>query len=133
MSTSKRILVIDDEPDIRDLIAECLLDAGFNVAKAGGAMTGLDLCERTRFDVIITDIAMPDRDGTSLIIELRRRFPSVKIMAISGAPCTRYVDRLSMATKSGAHMVLSKPFELPELLNGVSRLTEVDPQAAPGV
>jgi CheY-like chemotaxis protein len=128
---SKRVLVIDDEREIRELISACLRDEGFSVEEAEGAMVGLDMCERLVFDVIVTDIAMPDRDGTSLIIELRRRFPSVKIMAVSGAGCTEFVNRLALAAKAGAHMVLKKPFDIPQLVNGVRRLAGVSSSVPP--
>ncbi len=118
-----RVLVIDDDHDCRYYLAQGLRHAGYEVEEADGGVTGLDLFERQPFDVVITDIVMPDREGTSLIVELRRRHPSVKLVAISGAANTRFVDHLKMATKVGADRALEKPVDIGHLVSLVRLLT----------
>ena len=62
--------------------------------------------------MVVTDIVVPDLDGTSPIVELERRYPRVKIVAVSGAGRTRYVDYLRMAAEMGAHRTLAKPLDV---------------------
>jgi len=111
-----KVLIIDDDHDCRYYLAAGLKHAGYEVEEAEGGMTGLDQFERGKFDLVVTDIVMPDREGTSLIIELRRRNPTVKIVAVSGAGKTRFVDHLAMAVKVGANKALSKPVDMEQLV-----------------
>jgi DNA-binding response OmpR family regulator len=104
-----RVLVIDDDRDCRYYLAEGLRKVGYDVSEADGGIMGLDLFERKPFDLVVTDIVMPDREGTSLIVELRRRHPAVKVIAISGAGKSQYVDYLKMALNVGADKALEKP------------------------
>src|SRR5438874_7607784 len=64
---SGSILVVEDDPAMRDLLTEELEDAGFTVQAAGGAQGGLELARLERFDLIITDLRMPEMDGFDLI------------------------------------------------------------------
>ena len=86
------------------------------------------MCGKVDFDLVITDIMLPDRDGNSLIVELRRRYPGIPVIAVSGAPSTAFVNHLEMASKVGADHVLGKPFKARELK---ARVNELLGNAAP--
>ena len=112
-----RILVIDDEPQIRRMIHRALASLHHSVFEAQDGEEGLEVLERERPAVVITDILMPNREGIETITAIRRTSAAVKIIAISGG--TFY---LSAAKKLGADAVLSKPFRAEDLIDTVDRL-----------
>jgi DNA-binding response OmpR family regulator len=116
-----KILVIDDDPLIRSLIARVLCDEGYESLVAVNGRQGLKIFDTERPDLIITDIIMPDMEGIETIRELRAINPDVRIIAISGGGRIGNVDYLSMAAKFGAREVICKPFELSELTASVER------------
>jgi CheY-like chemotaxis protein len=129
------ILVIDDEPDVRDSIARALGRAGYSVRTAGNASDALAKLEHSPADVVITDIIMPKIDGVQAIESIRKLFPSVRIIAISGGgnfgisayqptaiTTTAY---LTSAENAGAHLVLTKPFESAELIQAIEKVLGV--------
>jgi len=127
-----RILVIDDERDVRDSVAKILERAGFEVRVANGGATGLESYHDQGADIVITDIIMPEPHGVDVIAELRKASASVRIIAISGGgnfgpsgykPGAITTDAyLAAARKTGADAVLTKPFERQELLDLVRGL-----------
>ncbi|QJR14305.1 response regulator transcription factor [Usitatibacter palustris] len=103
-----RILVIDDNEDIRMVVADVLEAAGHEVAQAADGASGIQL-QRTRpAAVVVTDIVMPEKEGIETIRDLRAEFPDLKIIAMSGA--LKSSTHLYMARELGAHKVLHKPF-----------------------
>src|SRR5215470_9909546 len=119
-----RVLVIEDSADLRDLIAQVLLPNGHVVTVADDGEHGLAL-QRADFgaDVLVTDIFMPNRDGIEVIVDFKREYPDVKIIAMSGG--TGRFDGfhyLVAAEQAGADVVLHKPFEIDELLAAIARL-----------
>ena len=108
-------MVVDDDSQIRELMCQALTQLGHTVTCAENGAIALEYIRKQLFDSVVTDILMPGRDGLELIGELRRRHPTVRIIAISGggrASCGHYLD----AAKSlGAHAVLAKPFSFSEL------------------
>ncbi len=110
-----RILIIDDEPNLRSMLRRMLHQAGHQVSEAGNGAEGIDSYERDPPDLIITDIFMPEKDGIETIIALHRADPDLPIIAISGA-----TDFLGSAEKLGARHTLAKPFRGDQLLNAVS-------------
>lgn len=125
-----RILVIDDDGQVRGAIRRILERAGHTVLDAADGEAGIRVYRERPTDLIITDIFMPERDGIETIQQLRREFPGVKIIAISGGDRTRTVDLRKDAELLGASRTLRKPFELTELLEAVSELLGEPP---PGV
>jgi CheY-like chemotaxis protein len=123
------ILVIDDEVDVRDGIKRVLVRAGFKVRTSDDAAAALLELRHTQADVVITDIIMPKLNGVEAIEILKREFPAVRIVAISGGgnfEMTGYQQsaittsaHLSAAKRAGAHVVLNKPFEATELIEAV--------------
>jgi two-component system chemotaxis response regulator CheY len=108
----KTVLVVDDEEAIRILIQEWLLKAGHVVQTADSGKEALLLAGKTRFDLVVTDVLMPDGDGLELIGALKTALPSVRVLAISGGG--RYIEGdncLKIARGWGAHAALMKPFD----------------------
>jgi YesN/AraC family two-component response regulator len=93
---------------------------GLSLDKMGKA--SMRLFREEAADLVITDIIMPDQEGIETIMELRRDFPEVKIIAISGGGRVRPDEYLHMAKTMGAHLTLLKPFEQQELLSAVQKL-----------
>ena len=123
MHVRGRILVIDDNPDIRKVVRQCLEDAGYEVIEAPDGAAGLTMFDRQTMDLVITDLHMPELGGLATIVELRRKVPTAKIIAISGGGDeVQYGDELSYAKKLGALRTLKKPFRLPEMLNAVEEV-----------
>lgn len=112
----QRVLVVDDNEDIRDLIQVILTAAGYHVEVAPDGRAAIAAHRREPFELIITDLFMPHQDGIETIGTLRKSFPDVRVIAVSGGgrllASTGY---LATALAIGANAALSKPFE-PELL-----------------
>lgn len=104
-----RILVIDDDARIRLLLRRVLEKDGHQVEEAGDGASGCDRQRAGGFDLIVTDIVMPDQEGVETIRVLKREFPKLPIIAISGGG-GQGIDYLAMAKKMGADLVLAKPF-----------------------
>ena len=105
-----RILLIDDDDSVRRMINLSLSRLGHAVTEAGNGKEGLALLDRTAFDLIITDIVMPEMEGFEVLMALRKRQPPMKTIAISGGGRMAAVDYLQMAKTMGATTVLEKPF-----------------------
>jgi DNA-binding response OmpR family regulator len=122
MRSGKRILVVDDNADLRSTIQALLQADGFDVAVAGDGQTALELHQSHPADVVITDLFMPDKDGIETIVELRKLSPGLKIVAISGWTSTQGSDYLRVAREIGASVTLQKPFDPQELSRVVRQL-----------
>jgi CheY-like chemotaxis protein len=129
------ILVIDDEPDVRDSLKRVLDRAGYLVRTAANAVDAIAELERSLANLVITDIIMPKLDGVQAIEMICKAFPTVRIIAISGGgsfgisaykpaaiTTTAY---LASARNAGAHLVLTKPFEAVELIRAVETVLGV--------
>lgn len=112
----KRILVVDDETQIRTMLTEILEQEGYEVHTAGNGEEGLDLAGKLAFDLVITDMIMPVKDGLKFIMELVRDQPDLKIIAISGGGAIKAERYLTMAGYLGDVATLEKPFKLEVLL-----------------
>jgi CheY-like chemotaxis protein len=129
------ILVIDDEPDVRDGIKRVLDRAGFSVRVVDNATDAMLELKRLAADVVITDIIMPKVNGVDAIDRIVREFPMVRIVAISGGgnfDVTGYQPAaitttayLAAAKRAGAHCILTKPFESRELIESVEQVMGV--------
>jgi CheY-like chemotaxis protein len=109
------ILIIEDDSAIRRILAQLFARGPHTIRVASHGDEGLKLYREQSADLVITDLVMPEREGISTILELRRLNPQARIIAISGG-CTRNTPLyLNMAAKLGANRVLSKPFELTEI------------------
>lgn len=122
-----RILVIDDEKPIRSLVNRGLSQAGHEVVEASDGMEGTRLFEESHFDLVITDLIMPEKEGIETILDLRERYSDVKILVISGGLSFggRTVDAsgpLMDAEALGADASLAKPFAIKKLIEVVGDL-----------
>ena len=119
---SKQILVVDDDPQINDLIRRLLERRGYRVASAFNGREALNIYSNGVFDLVITDIIMPEMEGLETIKELRHTDPSVKIIAVSGGGVGSADDYLHAANLLGALRVLSKPFHLEDMQRAIDEL-----------
>jgi DNA-binding response OmpR family regulator len=117
-----KILVLDDEPSILLMIKKMLEKAGYEVSVALNGKEGMKIFEKDRHDLVITDIIMPEKEGLETIFELRRLYPQVKIIAISGGGRISPDGYLPGAKLLGADMVFSKPLVQKDFLNAVATL-----------
>jgi putative two-component system response regulator len=114
--TGRRLLVIDDEPIIRDLMVEILADAGHEVVGAETAARALELLRDGDFSLVISDIMMPGLSGLELLETLREIRPSLPVVLVTGAGT---YEHLREALARGAGGLVLKPFSHGELLSAV--------------
>ncbi len=107
----KRILVVDDEVQIRTMLTQMLEQEGYTVHTAENGEDGLAQVGRYAFDLVITDMIMPVKDGLKFIMELVRDYPDLKILAISGGGAIKAERYLTMAGYLGDIATLEKPFK----------------------
>jgi CheY-like chemotaxis protein len=131
----QNVLVVDDEVDVRDAIKRVLDRAGYSVRAIGNAGAALEELRSCHADVVITDIIMPKINGVEAIEFIRKEFPAVRIIAISGGGNFGITDYqphaittsayLAAAERAGAHMILTKPFESKDLIQAVEQVLGV--------
>ena len=114
-----RILVIDDDEHLLSTIGHALTTSGHTVVTANNGVRGEMLFRATPFDLIITDLVMPEREGLETIIVLRREFPHIPVIAITGLAKNSALY-LGIARRLGARHVLEKPFSHQALLDAVA-------------
>jgi len=117
-----KILVIDDEPSILLMIKKMLEKAGHEVEMALNGKEGMQIFENNKADLLITDIIMPEKEGLETIVEMRKKYPDLKIIAISGGGRISADGYLQGAKLLGANMVFQKPLIQKEFLEAVSFL-----------
>jgi CheY-like chemotaxis protein len=110
-----RILLIDDEVRLRKTIRLALQSMGHHVVEARHGAEALELIGEAVVDLVLTDLIMPEKDGLETIEVLRRQYPDVKIIAMSGGSVISASDYLKLAEGLGAARVLAKPFSHDEL------------------
>ena len=118
-----RILIIDDDDKFRKVVRKMLEKAGYNdIEETADGNIGMKLVRKNPFDLVITDILMPDKDGIEIVMELTRDYPGVKIIAMSGGSIIAPQSYLEMAKDLGAKRTLAKPFQQSELIDAVQAL-----------
>ncbi len=120
----KRILVIDDDVQVRQMLKQTLEREGYEVVDAADGNEGIKLYRDEPTDLIITDIIMPDKEGIETIIELKRDFPDVKIIAVSGGGRIDSRNYLEVAHGFGVDRTFTKPFDRAELLEAIQQLLD---------
>jgi CheY-like chemotaxis protein len=122
MSTNPDILVIEDDPIMREALVDWLQAAGYGVRAAADGTAGLAAVKLAPPALVVTDIHLPGTNGATVISEVKQRFPQVAIIAISGLfNSGRGVDA-EAAIALGAARALAKPFKRAELLRALAEL-----------
>ena len=121
-----KILLIDDMAGVRRTISAVLKRAGHTVTEADDGGAGLQLLKGDRFDLVITDMLMPNHDGMEVILFLEQQPNRPKVLAISGGGSQVSSDEAFMLVCSKADATLAKPFDNTELLAAVGKLLKVE-------
>lgn len=119
-----RILIIDDEIPIQKALTGLLEQEGYEVKTASEGSEGIKACETGHFDLVITDVIMPGKEGIETILELSRKLPGLKIIAMSGGGKLEPDGYLNVAKKMGADLTITKPFTSDEVLAAVRDLLD---------
>ena len=122
MATRANVLVIEDDPMMRDVLAEWLAAAGYSVRTAKDGCAGLEAVRAAEPALVVTDIHMPGTGGATVIVELKHRHPEIPVIAISGLFCSGHGMDAEAAISLGAARALAKPFKRAQLLEAVSEL-----------
>ena len=126
----KHILIVEDEPDIQELLRAYLRDAGYSTAVAGDGASALALFQSGSFDLVLLDVMLPGKDGISIIRELRQNRNSMPVLMLSARSDT---DNLVLGLESGADYYLTKPFDVSELVAVMGALTRRKGEVMPAV
>ena len=118
-----RILLVEDDPDVREVINSILVSSNYDVVAVEDGAKAVEQFGHSEFDIVVTDIIMPVKDGLETITEIMEINPSAKIIAMSGGGRKGNVDFLETARSLGAAITFSKPFNLRDLLQGIEKLT----------
>ena len=119
MQEKMKILVIDDNTQVRDLICMWLEQVGYDVLEADNGRKGVEIQKRTPADLLICDLIMPVQEGIETIAQFRQEFPTVGIIAISGGGKIGPESYLSVAGHLGAWKVFSKPLDMKKIVEAI--------------
>ena len=130
----KKILLVDDEGAIRSLVRVVLASDDREFVEACNGTEAQEILETSEFDLVISDVIMPDCDGIELVMAIRRKLPKVPVIVMSGGGRVQAAHYLNLAEKLGAAKVFEKPFNTAELraaaaeLLGDAEVGAADPQ-----
>ena len=116
-----RVLLVEDDDMVRRVVRKMLERGGHDITEAGNGRLALERLKTGAFDLVITDIIMPDMEGVETLMTVRRLYPDVKVIAMSGGGRTGDMDFLGAAEKLGASAILRKPFTLGALAEALDR------------
>jgi DNA-binding NtrC family response regulator len=119
--TKKSILLVDDEIHVRDGLSEILQQEGFYVETAGDGKEALSLSVNKRFDLMITDIKMPEMDGMQLLDEIQKVNPGIRVIMVTAfGNVQTYLEAMQL----GAHEYINKPVKIQELKRVIATIME---------
>jgi two-component system, chemotaxis family, chemotaxis protein CheY len=118
------VLIIDDDDDVRGVLRLMLESEGFEVAESRDGAEGIQALRQQAADLVFCDLFMPGKDGLEVIQELRRDFPGVKVIAMSGGGYSGTMALLDVARQLGAVEALSKPFSVTDAVAAARRALE---------
>jgi CheY-like chemotaxis protein len=124
--TVSKLLVVDDDDAVRMMMRKMLEMASHDVTTAANGIQALNCLREQLPDVVILDIIMPEKEGLETIIELRRDYPTLKIIAISGGGSIGPANYLKLAKKLGAHLTMEKPIRMEELKAAIRQLVPTE-------
>jgi CheY-like chemotaxis protein len=126
-----KVLIVDDEAPIRELLRTAFQSRGYEVAEAENGERALDQYDKFSPSVVVIDLIMPGMEGIEAIRHLRKKDPGLRIIALSGGGSMGFVDFLKYARQLGADLAMSKPVALKDLLANVAKLiSEAPPSTA---
>ena len=129
----KRILVIDDELRVLEVLREILKIEGYDVVTAKNGAEGIELFRQTSYDLVITDMVMPIKDGLQTILEMRKEVPELPVIAMSGGGTISKERYLAVAGYLDRVITIAKPFSVESITEAVSRLfSETDEEEKGG-
>lgn len=116
------ILLVDDDDNLLQMTGRFLRQADHSVTTAANGREAMRLFEQDAYDLVITDLLMPEQEGIETIMAMRRKIPSLKIIAISGGGCAGAGGYLGLAEVLGAAMTLAKPFSGADLSAAIAKV-----------
>jgi len=119
------VVVIDDQEPIRRIVRRALEQAGHQVLDAEDGELGLQLLEHHPVDVVVSDIFMPGMDGIQMLRQIRKQFPALKVIVMSGGDSSGMLDLRRDAELLGAVKSLSKPFTTHEIVTIVNSVLDL--------
>lgn len=120
-SRQLRILVVDDDASVREVIRAMLESVGFSVQVAVNGRDAVTMLGSAAYDLIMTDLVMPEQEGIATIKQIRQTYPNLKVIAMSGAFGGDY---LRIASFLGAHGTIAKPLKLETLLSTIHNVLD---------
>ena len=118
----KRILIIDDEQIVLEVLRKILELEGYEVVTAANGDEGLELFSQKPFDLVITDMVMPEKDGLQTILDLRKEDPDLAVIAMSGGGTISKERYLAVAGYLEGIITITKPFSLESITEAVAKL-----------
>jgi CheY-like chemotaxis protein len=119
MENGQKILVVDDNNDIRFLLSQMLSRLGYDVSSADGGENGLSIFLKNEFDMVLSDYEMPGMDGVALACSVKKSSPRTRVVIMTGAGRESVLSRNSTAVD----VVISKPFTLAEIDETLQKLS----------
>lgn len=120
MSQTRTVLVVEDDPDLRDAVELLLIQHGYHVVSTGNGLRAVELADQHRIDAALVDILIPGQSGFQVTSELKVRFGNeVRVVMMSGHVSQAHLD---YAFAAGAEQFLAKPFTAAQLLDVVTSL-----------
>ena len=119
MRINASVLVVDDEPILRDILTRIVERAGYSVASAVDGLDALEKLKGAKFDFVISDVKMPNMDGMKLLGEIKSSYPETSVILITGKMAE---FRLEDALEAGADHFIIKPFKNVEVASTLMRL-----------
>jgi DNA-binding NtrC family response regulator len=112
-----RILVADDEESVRSFVARALVHAGHEVTEVGDGLQAVSALQDAPFDLLVTDIVMPEMDGISLALKATKDYPQMAVLLMTGYAAER---QRAHNLEELIHKILAKPFTMDDLVTAVS-------------
>jgi DNA-binding response OmpR family regulator len=122
---AKTILVVDDDPELQDLVSFALKREGYEVRQAQDAFKGLEIIEKEKIDLALLDVMMPKMDGLEMLSRLRAHNNDLHVIVMTALSAP---ETAISALRDHASDFLSKPFDLPQLLSAVKAVFELAPR-----
>jgi len=115
---NESILVVDDDTELRKVLSSILSEEGYSVKTVENGEQAIKTSEKTRFDLALIDIKLPDMEGTKLLQRLKAKQPHIVMIIVTGFPT---IENAMGAVNKGADGYILKPFEIGKLLQAVRK------------